>query len=80
MSKVKRTSPKTYHPPYFKFQGYMKENRITLKEIGDLLGGLTVQTISAKNNGRSDYRASEINMICDRYGVSADLFRTQKVS
>lgn len=80
MSKIKRTSPKVYHPPYSKFQGYCKENRITLKEIGDLLGGLTVQTVSAKNNGQSDYKTSEINKICDRYGISADLFRTQKVS
>jgi hypothetical protein len=80
MSSVKRSSPKIYHPPYSKFQGYLKENRVTLQEIGNLLGGLTVQTVSAKNNGQADYKASEINKICDHYGISADIFRTQKVS
>jgi hypothetical protein len=80
MSNKKRTSPKLYHPPYSKFQGYLKEKRIKLQEIGELLGDLTVQTISDKNNGKADYKMSEINKICDRYGISAEIFRTQKVT
>lgn len=66
---------KAYHPPYQKFQGFLKEKRITLKEIGNLLGGQTIQTISAKNNGQADYKMNEVNNICDRLGISADIFR-----
>ena len=75
MPRIKKSQPKAYHPPYSKFQGYLKENRISLKEIGELLGDLTVPTISAKNNGQADYKMSEINRICDRYGISSEIFR-----
>jgi DNA-binding XRE family transcriptional regulator len=79
MPKVKKTTSKVYHPPYSKFQGFCKENRITLKDIGDLLG-LTLSTVCSKNNGQADYKMEEINKICDHFGVSSDIFRTQKVS
>lgn len=68
-----------YHPPYSKFMGYLKENGIKLQAISDLLNQ-TVQTISDKNNGRADYKGSEIDAICNRFGISADIFRTQKVA
>lgn len=79
MPKIKRPSKKLYHPPYSKFQGYMKENRITLRDIGDLLN-LSIQTVSSKNNGQADYKMGEIEAICNHYKISAEVFRTQKVS
>ena len=79
MSKVKKTSKKLYHPPYSKFQGYLKENRITLRDIADLLG-VTYSTVSSKNNGQADYKVSEINKICDHFGISSEIFRTKKVT
>ncbi len=75
MPKVKKSSHKLYHPPYAKFQGYCKEHRIRLQDIGNLLGQ-SIQTVSSKNNGQADYRVSEINIICDHFRISADMFRT----
>jgi hypothetical protein len=75
----KHTSKKIYHPPYSKFQGFLKENRIQLQEIGNLLN-LAVATVSEKNNGQADYKMSEINKICDHFGISSELFRSQKVA
>lgn len=78
MSRKKKTV-KLYHQPYYKFMAYLKENRIKLKDIADIFGH-TVQTISMKNHGKADYTMSEINVMCDRFGISPELFRTKKVS
>lgn len=70
---------KLYHQPYDKFMAYLKENRIKLQEIADLFGH-TVQTISMKNHGKSDYSMREIEKICDHLGISSEIFRAKKVS
>jgi transcriptional regulator with XRE-family HTH domain len=67
------------HPPYTRFQGFLKENRITLKQVAAIIGS-TVPTVSTRNNGRSDYSMTEINSICDALGCNTDIFRTTKVS
>lgn len=75
----KKKERKLYHQPYDKFMAYLKEHRIKLKEIADIFGH-TVQTISMKNHGKADYTMTEINVICDRFGISSEIFRTRKVS
>ena len=70
---------KLYHQPYNRFMAFLKENRIKLQDIADLFGH-TVQTISMKNHGKADYTMSEINTMCDHFGISSEIFRTKKVS
>lgn len=82
MLKKRKRARKIYHPPYSKFMGFLKENGIKLKEIGELLG-LTVQTISDKNIGRADYKMDEVNKLCDHYnhlGLDTSFFSAKKVS
>jgi len=76
----KKSKRKRVHPPYNKFKAFLAENHIKLKEISDILGGQTVQTISMKNNGWADYSMTEINKICSHFGISSEIFRTPKVS
>lgn len=75
--KIKR---KKVHPPYDKFMGFLKENHIKLKEISDVLGGMSVQTISMKNHGWAEYSMTEIDKICSHFGISSEIFRAKKVS
>lgn len=75
--KIKRAR---VHPPYDKFMAFLKENHIKLQYLSDLLGGMTIQTISMKNHGWSDYSMTEINIICDNFGISSEIFRAKKVS
>ncbi|MCX8129392.1 MAG: helix-turn-helix transcriptional regulator [Clostridia bacterium] len=78
MPKKKRDT-KLCHHPYDKFMAFLKENRIKLQEIADLFGH-TVQTISMKNHGKSDYSMSEVDKICNHLGISSEIFRAKKVS
>jgi hypothetical protein len=82
MAKKRSKSRKIIHPPYSKFEGFLKENGIYLQDIGDLLG-CTVQTVCDRNKGRSDYSMSDVNTLCDRYGhlgLDTSFFKTQKVT
>lgn len=82
MPKERKRKSKVYHPPYFKFMGFLRENNIKLAEVGDILG-CTEQTISDKNNGRADYKMSEVNLLCEHYkhlGLTTDHFFVQKVT
>lgn len=49
MGKTVKTRKRVY-ALYYKFMGYLKENNIKLKELSDLLGDITVQTINMENN------------------------------
>jgi hypothetical protein len=75
--KIKRARA---HPPYDKFMAFLKENRIKLQDLSDLLGGMTVQTISMKNHGWAEYSMTEIDKICNSFGISSEIFRAKKVS
>lgn len=70
---------KLIHQPYDEFMAFLKGKRIKLKEVAELFGH-TVQTISMKNHGRADYSMTEINRICDHFGISSEIFRAKKVS
>jgi len=75
--KVKRVR---VHIPYDKFMAFLKENHVKLQDLSDLLGGMTVQTISMKNHGWAEYSMTEIDKICSHFGISSEIFRAKKVS
>jgi hypothetical protein len=82
MAKKRIKSRKIVHPPYSKFEGFLKEHGIKLQDIADLLG-CTLYTVCDKNKGRSDYSMSEVNNICNHYaylGLDTSFFKTQKVT
>ncbi len=82
MQKKNTRKRKIYHPPYFKFMGFLKENNIKLAEIGSILG-CTEQTVSDKNYGRADYKMSEVNLLCEHYkhlGLTTAHFFAKKVT
>lgn len=56
-----------------KFKGYCAENNISQKEIADLLG-IKIQSANAKLNGRQDFTISQVRILCEHYGISADYY------
>ncbi len=70
---------KLKHPAYTRFQGFLAENRIKLKDVARVIGS-TPSTVSLKNNGYADYTMAEVNRICDAFGCDTSIFRARKVS
>lgn len=56
-----------------KFKGWLAENKITQREIMDLLD-LSQTSINKKVNGKEDFTLAQIKTICEKYGISADIF------
>lgn len=56
-----------------KFKGWMVENKVTQKELMDLLG-LSQTSINKKVNGKEDFSLPQIRAICEKYHISADIF------
>lgn len=56
-----------------KFKGYCAENNISQKEIADILN-ITIQNANAKLNGRQDFTLSQVKILCQHYGISADIY------
>lgn len=56
-----------------KFKAWLAENRIKQKEIMELLD-LSRTSIDKKVNGKEDFTLPQIRTICDKYGISADIF------
>ena len=69
---------KLQHPPYVRFQGYLKENGIKLQEVANVIGR-NVPRVSSNNNGATDYKYDEVAQICDHFNISADLFRPKGI-
>lgn len=55
------------------FKGWMAENNIKQSEIAELLG-ISIQSVNLKVNGKLDFSLPQVRLICERYGVSADIF------
>lgn len=55
------------------FKGWMAENNIKQSEIAELLG-ISIQSVNLKVNGKLDFSLPQVRTICERYGVSADIF------
>ena len=56
-----------------KFKGYLAEHGITQTELAEVLD-LSIQSINKKVNGKEDFTLAQIKVICQTYGISADLF------
>lgn len=55
------------------FKGWMVENNIKQAEIAELLG-ISLQSVNLKVNGKQDFSLPQISAICEKYGISADIF------
>lgn len=55
------------------FKGWMAENKVTQGEIAELLG-ISLQSVNIKVNGKQDFSLKQIRTICEKYGISADIF------
>lgn len=70
---------KLIHRPYAKFKGWLRENGLTYKDVGDVLG-LSIATVSAKINGQSDFLLAEIQTLKKHYNLESDIFFTEGVA
>lgn len=70
---------KQIHNPYAKFKGWLRSNGLTYNDIAALLG-LSVATVSAKINGKSDFLLSEIQAIKKKYQLDDNIFFTEDVA
>lgn len=68
-----------FNKTYLRFKAWLVENNIKQKVIAELLG-IDVVTLNQKLNGWSDFTYTEVEIICDHYNLSADLFRRNKVA
>lgn len=55
------------------FKAWLVINKVSQRELADLLG-LSQQSVYLKVNGKTDFTLPQIKKICDKYGVSADIF------
>lgn len=58
---------------YLKLKGWMTENKVKQKDLAELLGK-NVPTVNRKLNGKSKFDVDEIRLICETYGLSADVY------
>jgi hypothetical protein len=79
LPKKSKKGKKLKHEPYWDFKAFLTREGIKLREVASLFGH-TVQTISMKNNGSSDYTMKEIDVICNHFKISSEIFRSRKVS
>ena len=56
-----------------KFKAWMVQNRISQSALAELLN-LSLQSVNKKVNGKEDFSLKQIKVICDTYGISADIF------
>ena len=56
-----------------KFKAWLVENRISQKELAELLG-VSVVAVNRKLNGVDEFTVRQIRTICEKYGLSADEF------
>lgn len=58
---------------YLKLKGWMTENKVKQKDLAELIGK-NVPTVNRKLNGKSKFNVDEIRLICETYGLSADVY------
>lgn len=58
---------------YLKFKAWLVENEIKQKEVADLLE-ISVENLNKKVNGKQKFTLAQVKRICQKYGISADLF------
>lgn len=60
-------------PRYGKFKGFLASNGIKQREVADLIG-ISQEAMSMKISGKMAFTVEQVRKICDRYGLSADLY------
>jgi DNA-binding XRE family transcriptional regulator len=73
-----RCAKNTRNFPHLKFKGYLVENKIRQTEIAKLLQ-LSPVTVNQKINGSLCFTFPEVELICDTYGISPNIFLTKKL-
>ena len=56
-----------------KFKGWLAENKITQTQLAEVLD-LSMTSINKKVNGKEDFTLPQIKAICEKWGISADIF------
>lgn len=56
-----------------KFKAWMVENNIQQSEIAELLG-IALQNANEKINNRQPWTLAQVKVICQKYGLSADVY------
>ena len=59
--------------PENKFKGWCAAHNVKAKEIADLIG-VTYNNVVDKMNGKQNFTLPQIKTICEKYGISADIF------
>ena len=59
--------------PENKFKGWCAAHGVKVKDIADLLN-IHVNNASEKINGKQNFTLPQIKTICEKYGISADIF------
>jgi transcriptional regulator with XRE-family HTH domain len=54
-----------------KFKAYCVSHKIKQIEIAELLG-LNLSSVNEKLNGKQPFTLSQVKILCDHYGISAD--------
>ena len=58
---------------YGDFRAFLAKNGIKQKEVAELLN-ITEQTLSTKMSGAQEFTLPQIRILCEHYGLSADIF------
>lgn len=58
---------------YGDFRAFLAKNGIKQKEIAELLN-ITEQNLSLKMNGTQEFTMPQVRILCEKYGLSADIF------
>ena len=56
-----------------KFKGYCAEHGIKNTDIAKVLG-ITANSVSRKINGRLPWTLSQVKVLCEKYGISSDIY------
>lgn len=67
---------KLQHPPYLKFEEYLRGNGIKLQEVANIIGS-TVSRVSRNNKGVTDYSYDEVVSLCEYFQISKELFNAK---
>ena len=67
------------HAPYIAFKNAIAGKGLTLKDIAQVIE-VTESTVSLKINGGADFYLSEINAICNAFGIEKAVFFADDVA
>lgn len=56
-----------------KFKGWCAAHNIKVKDIAETLN-IAVNNASEKINGKQNFTLPQVKILCEKYGISADIF------